>query len=427
MKKTDKFKSSGPVNKASKKQLVVIGNGMAGAKLLQELISLAPAQYDITVFGAEPAAAYNRIMLSPLLAGDKTLDQITLQPEDWYHDHGIKLITGDPVVEIDRQNREVLTESGKRVGYHRLVLATGSGPFILPIPGKNLAGVVGFRDLSDVELMLTAAEHYRHAVVIGGGLLGLEAANGLLKRGMQVTVVHLGKHLMDRQLDDISAHLLKQSLEERGVEFELAAQTEALLGDFRVRAVKLQDGRELPADLVVMAAGIRPNIALAQSANLHCERAIVVDDTMQTYDPRIYAIGECVQHRGTCYGLVAPLYEQARICANHLAAQGYAQYGGSVTATTLKVNGVDLFSAGDFNGGEASEALVYRDPRKGIYKRLMLTDGRLTGAVLYGDTADGAWYFDLIQNGADVSAARDRIVFGKAYAEALIAEQQQAA
>lgn len=394
-------------------RLVLIGNGMAGVRTLEELLKLAPELYDIAVFGAEAHPNYNRIMLSPVLAGEKTIDDIVLNRPDWYADNGIALRMGDTVSRIDRVARRVLTESGDAVPYDRLLVATGSNPFIIPVPGHDRQGVIGFRDIADVETMLEASRNHRRAVVIGGGLLGLEAANGLLKNGMDVTVVHLLDSLMERQLDRPAADLLKASLAARGLRFLMEAQTAEILGDERVRGVRFADGSEIEADLVVMAVGIRPNTALAQGAGIHCERGIVVSDTMQTFDPRIYAVGECVQHRGTCYGLVAPLFEQAKVAANHLAHMGIARYEGSVTSTKLKVTGIDLFSAGDFNEGDGDEALVLQDRGAGVYKKLVVRDNRVKGAVLYGDTLDGTWYFQLLREGTDISAFRKTILFGQ--------------
>jgi len=402
-------------------RLVVVGNGMAGMRTVEELLKLAPDLYDITVFGAEPHGNYNRILLSPVLAGEKTVDDIMLNTREWYARNGIELLAGDPVVAIDRARRTVRAQSGREVRYDRLLLATGSKPFILPVPGHQLDGVIAFRDIQDVEIMLAAARDHRHAVVIGGGLLGLEAANGLLRQGMDVTVVHLCDSLMERQLDKPAADLLKRALEHKGLRFLLGAQTAEILGTERVTGVRFKDGSEIPADLVVMTAGVRPNIELAAGAGLHCERAIVVDDTLQTYDPRIYAVGECVQHRQATFGLVAPIWEQARVCAAHLAGAGHRRYVQQATATKLKVTGVDLYSAGDFIGGEGSEDLMLRDARRGIYKRLVLQDGCLVGAVLYGDVQDGPWYFDLIQRRAPVAALRQRLLFGQAQCEALAA------
>jgi nitrite reductase (NADH) large subunit len=398
-----------------KEKLVLIGNGMAGVRTLEELLKLAPDAYDITVFGAEPYGNYNRILLSPVLAGEKTVTDIILNEESWYHEHGITLHKGKAVVRIDRRYRIVTAEDGTEARYDRLLLATGSRPVILPISGHDLSGVIGFRDIRDVEAMLAAAQSYRHAVVIGGGLLGLEAANGLKKRGMHVTVVHLLDTLMERQLDKPAAALLQRALEESGLEFRMEAQTEAILGDSRVEAVRFKDGTEIPADLVVMAVGIRPNIELAKAAGIYCQRGIVVNDTLQTYDPRVYAVGECVQHRGQLFGLVAPLFEQAKVCANHLAGFGIARYEGSMTSTKLKVTGIDLFSAGEFQGGAGYEELLFQDPARGIYKKLTVKDNRVKGAVLYGDTVDGSWYFQLMREGADISAFRENILFGQAH------------
>lgn len=394
--------------------LVVIGNGMAAMRTVEELLKLAPELYDITVFGAEPHGNYNRILLSPVLAGDKSIDDIMLNTPDWYARHGITLHAGDPVETIDRQRRLVRARSGVSVHYDRLLLATGSKPFIIPVPGHDLPGVIAFRDIQDVQQMLEAARQHRHAVVIGGGLLGLEAANGLLRQGMQVTVVHVSGSLMNQQLDQPAAALLKQALEARGLHFLLNAETAAISGESRVQTVHFKDGSSIPADLVVMTAGVRPNVQLAQAAGLHCERAIVVDDTLQTYDPRIYAVGECVQHRRATFGLVAPIWEQARVAAAHLAGAGHRRYVQQATATKLKVTGVDLYSAGDFIGDTESQDLVLRDPRRGIYKRLILKGSQLIGAVLYGDVKDGPWYFDLIQQHTDITAMRHQLVFGQA-------------
>ena len=406
-----------------KQRLVLIGNGMAGMRTLEELLALAPDTYDITVFGAEPYGNYNRILLSPVLAGEKTIDQIMLNDEQWYHDNGVTLHKGSAVVDIDRGRRIVRSADGVEARYDRLIIATGSMPFIIPVPGKDLAGVVSFRDIHDVDCMLAAAQNKGHAVVIGGGLLGLEAANGLLRQGMQVTVVHLLDTLMERQLDKPAAALLKRSLEERGLKFLMQAQTEAILGTDKVAGIRFKpstdsrDGKglEIAADLVVMAVGIRPNFELAKQVGLHCERGVVVNDSMQTFDPRVYAVGECVQHRGTSYGLVAPLFEQAKVCANHLAELGYARYTGSVTSTKLKVTGIDVFSAGDFSGGDAMEEMVLQDPGRGVYKKIVIRDNRIQGAVMYGDTMDGTWYFQLLRDGTDISGFRDNLLFGQAH------------
>ena len=399
-----------------KQKLVMVGNGMAGVRTLEELLGLAPELYDITVFGAEPHPNYNRILLSPVLAGEQTLDEIVLNPVSWYQQHGIALHLGSAVTQIDRRRRIVRSADGTEAAYDRLLIATGSSPFILPVPGHDLDGVIAYRDIADTNAMIDAAAKYRHAVVIGGGLLGLEAANGLKLRGMDVTVVHIMPWLMERQLDDRAATLLQRSLEQRGIAFRIGAQTEALLGDDdgRVRAVRFAGGIELPAELVVMAAGIRPNTALAESAGLRCQRGIVVSDTMQSAtDPRIYAVGECAAHRGIAYGLVAPLFEQGKVCATHLAEFGIGRYAGSQVSTQLKVTGIDLFSAGNFAGGDGCEEIVLSDPHGGIYKKLVLKDDVLVGACLYGDTADGAWYFDLVREAKSVAEIREHLMFGR--------------
>lgn len=399
---------------AQRSKLVVIGNGMAGMRTVEHLIERAPDLYDITVFGAEPHGNYNRILLSPVLAGEKSIDDIILNGERWYADNGIALRKGETIATIDRKAREVVSADGCRTHYDRLLIATGSSPIVIPVPGHTLPGVLTFRDIADVDGMIAAAARYRKAVIIGGGLLGLEAANGLLKRGMDVTVVHLMPTLMERQLDAAAGALLKGSLEVRGLKFRMPAQTKAILGDDRVTGIAFVGGSLIEADLIVMAVGIKPNVDVAKRAGLHCERGIVVSDTMQTFDGRIYAVGECVQHRSATYGLVAPLFDQAKVCANHLAMKGFAAYPGSAVSTRLKVTGIDLFSAGDFASAEGREEIVLEDPSRGVYKRVVLKDGVVIGAVLYGDTADGGWYFDRIIEKADVSACRDRLVFAAA-------------
>ncbi len=401
--------------------LVLIGNGMAGMRALEELLKLAPDLYDITVYGAELHGNYNRILLSPVLAGEKSVADIITHPREWYAANGITLYAGDPAAKIDRVRRTVHSMYGRITRYDRLLVATGSRPFILPVPGNRLPGVIAFRDIADVDTMLAAARQHKRAVVIGGGLLGLEAANGLSRQGMDVTVVHLMDHLMERQLDAPAAELLRRNLESRGLRFLLKTQTAEIAGRERVEAVRFKDGSEIPADLVVMAAGIQPNIELAKVAGLPCERGLLVNDTLQTFDPRIYAVGECVQHRKLTYGLVAPLWEQARVCATHLARQGYSSYRGSVVSTQLKVTGIDLYSAGDFLGGSGTEDLVYKDLRRGVYKRLVLRGNRIEGAVLYGDTQDGLWYFELMQRKADVGGYRNRLVFGRRFVKAAAA------
>lgn len=397
-------------------RLVMVGNGMAGVRTLEGLLELAPDLYDIQVFGAEPHPNYNRILLTPVLAGEQRFEDIILNDLDWYRQHGIRLHLGRRVVRIDRARRRVIADDGSETQYDRLLLATGSRPFIPPLPGHDLAGVIGYRDIADTRAMLDAAERYRHAVVVGGGLLGLEAANGLRQRGMQVTVLHRGEWLLDRQLDRTAGKLLQRTLEARGIHFRLAATTERLLGgeDSRVRAVCLRGGEQLPAELVVMATGIRPNAELAEEAGLPCQQGIRVDDTLQTFDPRIYAVGECVSHRGISYGLVAPLFEQARVCATHLARLGIGRYAGSLLSTRLKVSGIDLFSAGDFTGDADTQAITLRDPSGSIYRKLVVRNDRLVGACLFGDSAQSAWYQRLIRDGASIADCRERLMFGEA-------------
>ena len=399
-----------------KSKLVMVGNGMAGVRTLEELLKIAPEHYDITVFGAEPHPNYNRILLSPVLAGEQTLEQIVLNSWEWYEENNIKLHSGKKVVEVNRKARTVHADDGTAESYDRLLLATGSNPFILPIPGKDLKGVIAYRDIADTDTMIETARTHKNAVVIGGGLLGLEAANGLMRRGMNVTVVHVMPWLMERQLDNIAGKLLQKSLEDRGLKFLIGAQTQELVGgeEGRVKSIRFKDGSEAPADLVVMAVGIRPNTELAEKMRLHCNRGIVVSDTMQTVtDARIYSVGECAAHRGIAYGLVAPLFEQAKVAANHLAEFGIGRYQGSLTSTKLKVTGIDLFSAGDFQGGDGCEDIVMSDPAGGIYKRLVIKDDKLIGACLYGDTVDGSWYFKLLREGRSLNDIRDKLMFGE--------------
>ena len=403
-----------------KMKLVMVGNGMAGVRTLEEILKISPDLYDITVFGAEPHANYNRILLSPVLAGEMTLKEIMLNDVDWYEKNGITLHLNKKITRIDRVARKVIAADGSEESYDRLLLATGSNPFVLPIPGKDLPGVITYRDIHDTNAMIEAAGKYKHAVVIGGGLLGLEAANGLKLRGMDVTVVHLEAWLMERQLDQTAADMLKKSLENKGLRFLLRKQTTSIKAnaegpDSRVGSVSFADGEEIPADLVVMAVGIRPNDELAKAAGIHCTRGIVVSDTMQTYDPRIYAVGECVSHRGIAYGLVAPLFEMGKVCANHLAHLGIGRYEGSVTSTKLKVTGVDLFSAGNFTGSADTEEIVLHDAVGGVYKKIVLKDDRIVGSVMVGDTGDGGWYFQMLREKKNVSEIRDHLMFGQAH------------
>ena len=399
----------------AKPKLVVVGAGMASGRVLEDLFDADPDAYDVTLFSAEPRGNYNRIMLSPVLSGEKTYEEIVTHDADWYRDKGVACRLGETVVKIDRERKVVQTAQGE-TPYDKLLLATGSAPVMIPLPGRDLDGVMAYRDMDDVERMLEfSARPDANAVVIGGGLLGLEAAAGLSRRGMNVTVLHLMGHLMERQLDPAAGYLLRRELESRGIRVHCEAATKAILGDGSVDAVLLEDGTVYPADLVVMAVGIRPETRIATDAKLVVERGVIVDDRMVTSDPDILAVGECVEHDGVVYGLVAPLYEMASVAARTLLAQS-AGYRGSVTSTKLKVTGVDLFSAGDFAEGDGREDIVFRDPARGVYKRLVLENDRIVGAVMYGDTADGAWFFGLIKESADISEMRDTLIFGPAYA-----------
>ncbi len=402
-----------------KQRLVVIGNGMAGMRTVEELLSAAPEKYDITVFGAEPYGNYNRIMLSSVLCGEKTIEDIVINDRQWYVDNGIRLYAGQDksVVRIDRVNRKVYAQDGTSAAYDRLLIATGSKPVVPAIPGNDLDGVISFRDIFDVNRMLSYSRSHKKAVVLGGGLLGLEAANGLVLRGMDVTVIHNNEVLLNRQMDRQAGEMLRTALEQRGLKFKMAAKTQCLISDDsdHIKAVRFEDGSELECDLFIMAIGVRPNIALAQEAGVYCERGIVVNDTLQSYDPSIYAVGECIQHRGDTFGLVAPLFEQAKVCANHLSDHGVAEYITLPTATKLKVTGINLFSVGDFMGDKSCENIHFSDPALGIYKKLVIKANKLIGAVLYGDTVDGNWYQELLEKEESVSGIRDMLIFGKAY------------
>ncbi|MCJ8507401.1 nitrite reductase large subunit NirB [Rhizobium lemnae] len=396
-------------------KLVIIGNGMAPGRMLEHLFEQAPGAYDVTIFNAEPRVNYDRIMLSPVLSGEKTYEDIIIHGDAWYEAHGVTLYRGDRIVEIDRAKRTVTSQKGVVADYDRLIIATGSNPFIIPVPGKDLKGVVAYRDLDDVDAMLAAAKAGGDAIVIGGGLLGLEAAAGLKARGMNVTVLHVMPSLMERQLDPAAGYLLQKALEDRGINVLCKANTKAILGDGKVEAVELEDGRIIPASIVVMAVGIRPNVQLAKDAGLAVNRGIVVDDGMMTSDGHIMALGECAEVGGQVYGLVAPLYEMARIAASHLAGDKTPAFVHSDTPTKLKVTGIDLYSLGDFAEGPDREEIVLRDATAGIYKRLVIKENRIIGTVLYGETADGAWFNDLKKKQTDISEMRDTLIFGQAY------------
>lgn len=396
-------------------KLVVIGNGMAPGRMLEHLLEMEPDRYDVTIFNAEPRVNYDRIMLSPVLSGEKTFDEIVIHGDGWYIDHNIMLYKGHRIVEIDREAKTVRSEHGEVAPYDKLVIATGSAPFIIPVPGKDLPGVLSYRDLDDVDAMLMAAKARGSAVVIGGGLLGLEAAAGLKEQGMDVTVLHIMPSLMERQLDPAAGYLLQQELESRGIKVITKANTKQITGDGGVEAVHLDDGTVIPADIVVMAVGIRPSAQLAKDAGLDVNRGIVVDDRMVTSDPDIFSLGECAEVAGQVYGLVAPLYQMAEVLAAKLAEAERAPFTDSFTATRLKVTGINLYSVGDFSEGDDREEIVFRDAASGVYKRLVLRDDTIIGTVLYGDTADGAWFFDLLKKQQSITEMRDTLIFGPAY------------
>jgi nitrite reductase (NADH) large subunit len=394
--------------------LVIVGNGMAAAKLVERLSARALGRYAIAVIGEEPALAYNRVLLSSVLADEVAQTDIELKSKRWWRDRGVTVLYGHAATAVDRDIRCVKLASGSTIPYTKLVFATGSRPIQLPIPGRELPGVMTFRDLRDVDVLRSAGKC--NAVVIGGGLLGLEAAYGLAKAGAKVTVVHLMDRLMERQLDVESAEMLKSAVEMKGIDVVLNAETACFAGNKKVERVELKDGRTIPADIVVMAAGIAPNVALARTAGVSINRGIVVDDGMQTDIPDLYAVGECAEHGGHCVGLVEPAYEQAAVLADRLSG-GDASYKGRTPATNLKVTGVNVFSAGDVLGGSGTEQVLLRDPGLGSYKKLVIRNDRLVGAVLFGDTADGLWYLDLIRSGAPTDRFRNELAFGRALAE----------
>ncbi|MBX9740265.1 MAG: FAD-dependent oxidoreductase [Beijerinckiaceae bacterium] len=396
-------------------KLVIVGMGMAAARLVEELSRRALGRYAIAVVGAEPRRAYNRVLLSSLLANEVAEDDIELKPATWWTAMGVTTIFGRRVMEIDREGARILLDDGAELAYSKLVLATGSEAVRLPLPGADLPGVLTFRDFGDVGRIRAGTRAGGRAVVIGGGLLGLEAASGLARAGVTTSVVHLMDRLMERQLDPVAGALLRTEMEMRGIKCHLGAQTREIAGADRVEGVRLGDGTLIPADVVVMSVGIRPQIDLAKAAGLAVERGVVVDDGLATSDDRIFALGECAQHGGVAYGLVEPAYEQARILADRLCG-GASAYRGSLLATNLKVSGVSVFSAGDFLGEDGAQTIVLQDRGLRSYKKLVLRRmggaTRLVGCVLVGDTQDGLWYFDLIKSGAAIDAMRDDLVFG---------------
>ncbi|QKC85245.1 nitrite reductase large subunit NirB [Mesorhizobium sp. NZP2077] len=396
-------------------KLVIIGNGMAPGRMLEHLLEQAPGRYAVTIFNAEPRVNYDRIMLSPVLSGEKAYEEIIIHGDGWYIANNITLYKGHKITAIDRAAKTVTSDHGVIEPYDKLVIATGSVPFIIPVPGHNLPGVLTYRDLDDVQAMMLAAQSRAKAVVIGGGLLGLEAAAGLNAQGMDVTVLHVMPTLMERQLDPAAGYLLQRAVEQRGIKVITKANTQAITGNGKVEQVELADGTIIPATLVVMAVGIRPNSALAKEAGIAVNRGIVVDAGMRSNDPDIYALGECAEVNGMVYGLVAPLYEMARVVAYQLAGNETAAFVHMDTPTKLKVTGIDLFSLGDFAEGEDRQEIVLRDAAAGVYKRLVLKDDRIIGTVLYGETADGAWFSDLKKKQTDISQMRDTLIFGQSY------------
>ncbi|TDH35157.1 NAD(P)/FAD-dependent oxidoreductase [Pseudohoeflea suaedae] len=399
----------------SKERLVIIGNGMAPGRMMDELFERAPGRYEVTVFNAEPRVNYDRIMLSPVLSGEKAYEDIIIHGDQWYADHGVTLHRGEKIVTIDRTAKTVTSDKGTVAAYDKLVIATGSNPFIIPVPGADLPGVITYRDLDDVEKMLEASRTRKRAIVIGGGLLGLEAAAGLKMQGMDVTVIHVMPTLMERQLDPAGGYLLQKAMEDRGIEVRTKANTKAIIGDGHVEGIELASGEIIPADIVVMAVGIRPNTGLAQEAGLACNRGIVVNNAMQTSDGVIFSLGECAEVDGQVYGIVAPLYEMARVLAAHLCDDTSSVFVHADTPTKLKVTGINLFSLGDFGEGDDREEIVLRDATSGVYKRLILKDNRIIGTVLFGDVADGAWFNDLKKKATDISEMRETLIFGQSY------------
>jgi len=395
-------------------KLVIIGAGMASGRVIEHLRDADPEAYDITLFNAEPRGNYNRIMLSPVLSGDKTYQEIVIHDADWYEENGVTCRFGEKIASVDTAAKTVTADNGDVLAYDKLLFGTGSNPFIIPLPGHDLEGVIAYRDLEDTQRMMGLGKGHS-AVVIGGGLLGLEAAAGMAARGVDVTVIHIMGHLMERQLDEAAGYLLRRALVDKGITVKCSANSKEILGeDGKVRALLLDDGTEIPCDLLVMAVGIRPNTVLANESGIMVGRGIHVDDQMLTSNENILAVGECVEHNGALFGLVAPLYEQAKVAAKTLLEEE-AIFVQKEVSTKLKVTGCDLFSAGDFAEGENREDIIFRDPARGVYKRLVIENNTLVGAVMYGDTDDGSWFFGLIKDATDISEMRDTLIFGPAY------------
>jgi len=403
---------------SKKQKLIVVGNGMAAMRTVEHILDYqqnAKFTFDITVIGAEPHGNYNRIMLSPVLAGEKSFKDIMLHTKEWYAENNIELRAGVLVEDIDRKNKNVILEGGESLAYDQVLLATGSNPFIIPVQGKELPGVISYRTIEDVEAMKKAANSHKHAVVIGGGVLGLEAAFGLMKQGMKVSVVHNESEIMNRQLDKRASLMLQKHLEGMGMNFLLNKSTASCEGTSRVARVTFTAGPSVCADLVVMAVGVRANLTLADKIGLSCERGILVDDYLLTEDESIHAVGECIQHQGMTYGLVAPLFEQAVVCSKHMLNLDTEGYEGSQLYTSLKVTGVNLYSAGDFVGDDTTEDLVYEDLSQGVYKKLVIKDNKVIGVNLYGDISDAVWYRELFQDKTDISDMREDLIFGQAF------------
>lgn len=399
-----------------RQKLVVIGNGMSGMHTVEELIGIAPERYKIAVFGSEPYGNYNRIMLTPVLFGAKCIAEILIHDFDWYKERDITLHCGSnkTIVDVDRKQQQVIAKDGTKAKYDILLIATGSLPLMLDIPGNAAQGVMGFRNIADVQLMIEKAETKQHAVILGAGLLGLEAANGLLQRGMQVTVIHRANQVLNRQLDQQAAFFLQRELECKGINFRFEVTVdEILITNQLIRQVRLSDGSLLPADLLVMATGIQPNIGLSKHIGLHCERGIVVNDYLQTSDARIYAVGECIQHRGEVFGLISPVYEQANVCARQLADESGAVYQSTPSAIKLKVTGIDMFSIGNFHGDADCQELVLIDHAQGVYRKIVLKNDLIIGMIMYGDTTDSAWYLGLVKNKINIADIRDRLIFNQ--------------